>query len=209
MTEKIAEVPLKILLIAQEEARRLGDTTAGTEHVLLALSSLENPAASALNGFGITYADVKTELEGLRSQQNALGVEVEIELSERSKQCLELSYLEASTLKHQVVGAEHMLLAIIRLGEGVAIGILSKFGISVADLEIALLYQCSSALAAPLSDVGKELETQIEVWNRLSVIAREQDYQDLVQEAARHTKMYKDALHELKNASDADVRVTF
>lgn len=209
MTERIAEVPLKVLLIAQEEARRLGDPTAGTEHVLLALASMDNPASSALNGFGIRYSDVKAELEGLRSQQNALGIDLEIELSDRVKQCLELSYLEANTLKHSVVGAEHLLLAIIRLGEGVAIGILSKFGISVADLEIALLYQCSSALAAPLSDVGRELETQIEVWNRLSVIAREQDYQDLVQEAARHTKMYKDALYELKNAPDPDVRVTF
>ena len=198
MTDRVPEVPLKIMMLAQEEARSLGDERAGTEHILLALLSLDSAACCALNGFGINYSDVRVELEELRSKQNALGVEVEINLSDRAVQCLELSFMEAHSLRHERVAPEHLLLAILRLGQGVAIGILSKFGISIADLEIALLYQCSSALAAPQQDVGKELLTQIEVWNRLGGIAREQGYNDLVQEAARHSKMYKEALYELQ-----------
>lgn len=198
MTDRLPEIPLKIMMLAQEEARSLGDERAGTEHVLLALLSLDNAACCALNGFNVTYSDVRMELEELRSKQDALGVEAEITLSDRVVECLELSYIEARTLKHERIGAEHLLLAILRLGHGVAIGILSKFGISIADLEIALLYQCSSALAAPQQDVGSELLTQIEVWNRLGGIAREQGYNDLVQEAARHSKMYKEALLELR-----------
>ncbi len=204
MTEAHQELPLKILMLAQEEARSLGDGRLGTEHILLALLSIDNAACCALNGFGITYNDVRTELEELRCKQNALAVDADIDMSERALKCLELSYLEASGLKHESVAAEHLLLAILRLGQGVAIGILAKFGVCIADLQIALLYQCSSALAAPQQDVGAELVTQIEVWKQLLAIATECGYRELVTEAERHSKMYREALSELENSVVAD-----
>jgi len=200
MIDRLGEAPLKVLLIAQEEARSLGDERLGTEHILLALLSFENSACSALNGFGVAYNDVRFEIEDFRAQ-NALALDTEIAFTDRAARCLELCFLEAQELKHESVEAEHLLLAILRLGTGVAVGILAKFGVNMVDLEIALLYQCSSALAAPRQDVATELVIQIEVWNRLGNIANKQGYEDLAREATRHKKMYQDALKELQQAA--------
>lgn len=198
MVERASETTVKILFLAQEEARSLGDARLGTEHILMALLSFDNAACCALAGFGVSYDDVRLEIEEVRSEQNALAVEAEIEFSERAGRCLELAYLESLSLKHAQVGPEHILLAMVRLGQGVAIGILSKLAVSMVDLEVALLYQCSSALAAPQEDVAAELLTQIEVWKRLAAIAVKQGYDDLALSAAKHTRMYRDALMELE-----------
>lgn len=199
MIEQLGEVPLQIMLLAQEAAQSLGDARIGTEHILLGVLSIDNPAKSALQGFDVTYDLVRAELEEIRSGQNALPFDVELfVLTERAERVLELAYLEAQNYRHEQVGAEHLLLAMVRLGHGVAAGILTKLGCSLLDLEIALLYQCSSIIAAPLEDVQKELLTQIAVWSRLGVIAREQGYEDLAYQSTQHTKMYKEALQELQ-----------
>jgi ATP-dependent Clp protease ATP-binding subunit ClpA len=198
MIGSLSETPLKVVMLAQEEARSLGDERLGTEHLLLALLGFDNAACSALNGFGVNYNDVRLEVEQVRLGKDALPLECEITLSNRALRCLELSFLEASGLKHDQVEAEHLLLAILRQGLGVAVGILAKMGVNMVDLEIALLYQCSSAMAAPQQDVACELSIQIEVWDRLYTIARREGYDELVKEASRHKKMYTEALKELQ-----------
>ena len=199
MMEQLGETPLQIMLLAQEAAQSLGDTRIGTEHILLGILSFDNPAKSALQGFDVSYEHLRGELEEIRSGQNSLPFDVELfVLTERAERVLELAFLEAKNYQHEQIGAEHLLLGIVRLGHGVAAGILTKLGVSLVDLEIALLYQCSSIIAAPLEDVQKELMTQIAVWSRLGVIAREQGYEDLAYQSTQHTKMYREALQELQ-----------
>ena len=198
MIDNLSETPLKIVMLAQEEARSLGDERLGTEHLLLALLGFENAACTALNGFGVSYNYVRLEIEDIRKGKDALPLETEILLTERSVKCIELAFLEARSLGHDRIEAEHMLLAILRVGMGIAVGILAKLGVNMVDLEIALLYECSSAMAAPQPDVDTELKVQIEVWNRLGTIARQQGYEELVRDASRHKKMYEDALAELQ-----------
>lgn len=200
MTEGIEDITVQLLMHAEEEARSLGDSRLGTEHILLALLSFDNAVCCALGSFNIDYDAVRIELEEARSKQNSLGPEVEINLSERAGRCIELSYLEAQGLRHESVGPEHLMLAILRIGQGVAVGVLRKLGVRMVDLEIALLYQCSSILAAPQEDVAAELSTQIEVWNRLGSIARDEGYDELVQKAFKYTRTYRDALLELEAA---------
>jgi ATP-dependent Clp protease ATP-binding subunit ClpA len=200
MIDGLGEAPLKIVMLAQEEARSLGAERLGTEHLLLAMLGFDNAAASALQGFGVSYDDVRLEVEDINMGKDALPLDAEIQLSERALRVIELSYLEAQGLKHDRVDAEHLLLAILRLGLGVAVGILAKLGVNMVDLEIALLYQCSSALAAPQQDVAAELGVQIEVWERLFAIARQQGYEELEREASRHKKIYRDALSELQTS---------
>lgn len=206
MVDRLNETPVNVLLLAQDEARSLGDERLGTEHILLGLLSFDNAACCALSGFGVSYDDVRLEIEEVRSKQNALSLDADVVFSERTQRCLELAYMEAFNLKHHRVAPEHLLMAMLRLGNGVAIGILSKMGVSMVDLEVALLYQCSSALAAPQEDVGAELLTQIEVWNRLATIAKQQGYEELAQSAGKHTRMYCDALMELEASSRANVQ---
>lgn len=200
MIEQLGEVPLQIMLLAQEAAQSLGDSRIGTEHILLGILSFDNLAKSALQGFDVTYEYVRGELEEIRSGQNALPFDLELfVLTERAERVLELAFLEAKNYRHEQIGAEHILLGIARLGHGVAAGILTKLNVSLVDLEIALLYQCSSIIAAPLEDVQNELLTQIAVWTRLGVIAREQGYDDLAYQSTQHTKMYREALQELQS----------
>lgn len=198
MSEDTQEITIQVLMHAEEEARSLGDMRLGTEHILLALLSFDNAVCCALSGFNLSYDDIRIELEDARSKQNALGPEVEIGMTARASKCVELAFLEAQSLKHRNVGPEHLMLAILRIGQGVAVGLLRKFGVRIVDLEIALLYQCSSLLAAPQEDVAAELNTQIEVWSRLALIAQEQGYEELVQKAFKYTRSYRDSLLELE-----------
>lgn len=200
MFDRLGETPLRIIMIAQELARSLGDSLIGTEHILLAELSFDSPAKSALNGFDVTYNDVLLELEIIRGSQNALPAEAELTaFTDRATRSLELAFIEAQELRHDSIGAEHLLLGILKLGQGIAIGILAKLGVSLVDLEIALLYQCSSVMAAPRPDVGAELLTQVAVWERLNLIAKQEGYEDLAQESEKHTRMYKAALVEFQD----------
>nr|WP_276308331.1 Clp protease N-terminal domain-containing protein [Ammonifex thiophilus] len=119
----------KVLLLAQEEARRMNYPFVGTEHILLGLlREDEGVAAKALQNLGISADAVREKVERIVGR----GEEPEVTLTPRAKRVLELVVEEMRQLGHNYVGTEHLLLGLIREGEGVAAQVL---GISGADLD--------------------------------------------------------------------------
>ncbi len=121
----------RVLYLSQEEARKLGHNFVGTEHILLGLAREgQGVAARALQSLGIEPDAVRQEVEGIigRGDSGAAGA---VGLSPRAKRVLELAIDEARTMGHGYVGTEHLLLGLIREGEGVAAQVLRNLGADV------------------------------------------------------------------------------
>jgi ATP-dependent Clp protease ATP-binding subunit ClpC len=118
----------RVLVLAQEEARLLDVGFIGTEHILLGLiCEGEGVAAKALDQLGVTYEDVRARLvETTGESTKAQGSSPPF--TPRAKKVLELSLREALQLGHNYIGTEHILLGLVREGEGVATHILSGLG---------------------------------------------------------------------------------
>lgn len=132
MFGRFTERAQKVMLLAQEEAKRLGHNYVGTEHLLLGLvQEGEGIAARALSSLGIEASILRQAVEQMlgKSSKNYAG---EIGYTPRAKKVVELSYEEARRFGHNYVGTEHILLGLIREGEGVAARVLHDLG---ADLD--------------------------------------------------------------------------
>jgi hypothetical protein len=128
MFERFTDRARRVVVLAQEEARLLNHDYIGTEHILLGLiHEGEGVAANALESLGISLEAVRAEVEGTIG----LGTEppgAHIPFTPRAKKVLELSLREALALGHNYIGTEHILLGLIREGEGVAAQVLVKLG---------------------------------------------------------------------------------
>lgn len=123
----------KVILLAQEEARRLGYPYIGTEHLLLGLvREGEGVSAKVLEEMNIDVRKIRAAIEKMVEPGQGAGAVVEVSFTPRAKKVLELAIDEARRLGHNYVGTEHILLGLIREGEGVAAQILTGMG---ADLE--------------------------------------------------------------------------
>ncbi len=130
MFGRFTERSQKVLALAQEEAVRLGHQNIGTEHILLGLvKEGEGIAAKALQSLNISLEQVQQEVEALigKGQEKPIN----IAYTPRAKKVIELSMDEARKLGHTYVGTEHILLGLIREGEGVAARVLNNLGISL------------------------------------------------------------------------------
>ncbi|MCR6108855.1 ATP-dependent Clp protease ATP-binding subunit [Bacillus sp. A301a_S52] len=130
MFGRFTERAQKVLALAQEEAGRLGHSNIGTEHILLGLvSEGEGIAAKALSALGLGSEKIQVEVENLIGK----GEETtkQIHYTPRAKKVIELSMDEARKLGHSYVGTEHILLGLIREGEGVAARVLNNLGVSL------------------------------------------------------------------------------
>jgi ATP-dependent Clp protease ATP-binding subunit ClpC len=157
MFERFTDRARRVVVLAQEEARMLSHNYIGTEHILLGLiHEGEGVAAKALESLGISLEAVRQQVEEIigQGQQAPSG---HIPFTPRAKKVLELSLREALQLGHNYIGTEHILLGLIREGEGVAAQVLVKLG---ADLNrvrqqvIQLLHgrqgnEAEGALGAP------------------------------------------------------------
>jgi ATP-dependent Clp protease ATP-binding subunit ClpA len=126
--ERFTDRARRVVVLAQEEARMLDHGYIGTEHILLGLiHEGDGVAAKALRALGISLQAVRGEVEELigRGQAAQTG---HIPFTPRAKKVLELSLREALTLGHDYIGTEHILLGLIREGEGVAAQVLQKLG---------------------------------------------------------------------------------
>src|SRR6266545_5389597 len=126
--ERFTDRARRVIPLAQEEARRLNHNYIGTEHLLLGLlSEGEGVAAKALEGLGISLEAVRVQVQELigRGQAAPTG---HIPFTPRAKKVLELSLREALQLGHNYIGTEHILLGLIREGEGVGAQVLVKLG---------------------------------------------------------------------------------
>ena len=130
MFGRFTERAQKVLALAQEEAIRLSHSNIGTEHILLGLvREGEGIAAKALTALGLSPEKIQKEVEGLIGK----GTEKSqtIHYTPRAKKVIELSMDEARKLGHSYVGTEHILLGLIREGEGVAARVLGNLGVSL------------------------------------------------------------------------------
>jgi ATP-dependent Clp protease ATP-binding subunit ClpC len=143
--ERFTERARQVIVLAQAEARALKHNYIGTEHLLLGLlREEEGLAARVLASFGITLDDVRAEVTRIIGQ----GDEVEagqIPFTPRAKKILELSLREALDLGHNYIGTEHLLLGLLREGEGVAVRILLDLGAAPGAIRDELLLLLSGA----------------------------------------------------------------
>ena len=129
--EKFSERARRVLTLAQEEAQHFNHSYIGTEHILLGLvREKEGMAAKVLVNMGIGLAKVRSAVEFIigRSEKPSSG---EIGLTPRAKRVIELAIDEARHLSHNYIGTEHLLLGLLREGEGVAAGVLDSLGITL------------------------------------------------------------------------------
>ncbi|MGH2729564.1 MAG: Clp protease N-terminal domain-containing protein, partial [Actinomycetota bacterium] len=128
MFERFTDRARRVVVLAQEEARLLNHNYIGTEHILLGLiHEGEGVAALALESLGISLEKVRQQVEEIigAGQSPPTG---HIPFTPRAKKVLELSLREALQLGHNYIGTEHILLGLIREGEGVAAQVLVKLG---------------------------------------------------------------------------------
>jgi ATP-dependent Clp protease ATP-binding subunit ClpC len=132
--DKFTERARNVLSLAQEEAQRFQHNYIGTEHLLLGLvREGEGVAAKVLARLGVDLEMVRKKVEDIigRGDRVVLG---EIGLTPRAKKVIELAVDEARLLDHHYIGTEHLLLGLIREGEGIGAGVLESFGLSLQEV---------------------------------------------------------------------------
>jgi len=202
--ERFTDRARRVVVLAQEEARLLNHNYIGTEHILLGLiHEGEGVAAKALESLGISLEKVRQQVEEIigAGQSPPSG---HIPFTPRAKKVLELSLREALQLGHNYIGTEHILLGLIREGEGVAAQVLVKLGADLSRVRqqvIQLLSGYSGSKEAPggggaespqgslvLDQFGRNL-TQLARENKLDpVIGRENEIERVMQVLSRRTK---------------------
>lgn len=201
MFGRFTERAQKVLALSQEEAIRIGHNNIGTEHILLGLvREGEGIAAKALLALGLSPEKIQKEVEALIGR----GTEVAqtVHYTPRAKKVIELSMDEARKLGHSYVGTEHILLGLIREGEGVAARVLNNLGVSLNKARQQVLQLLGSnesssghqggaaanANTPTLDSLARDL-TAIAREGRLDpVIGRSKEIQRVIEVLSRRTK---------------------
>ena len=214
MFERFTEKAIKVIMLAQEEARRLGHNFVGTEQVLLGLiGEGAGIAAKTLKSMGVNLKDARAEVEKIIGRGSGF-VAVEIPFTPRAKRVLELSWDEARQLGHNYIGTEHLLLGLIREGEGVAARVLENLGVDLNKVRsnvIKMLGESkpsgsgssssgsSSSSSSSSSSTGKNKTPSLDEFGRDltlaaqelrldPVVGREKEIERVIQILARRTK---------------------
>jgi ATP-dependent Clp protease ATP-binding subunit ClpC len=198
--EKFSERARRVLTIAQEEARSLNHSYIGTEHILLGLvREEEGVAARVLTNLGIGLTKVRSAVEFIIGRGDKPGTG-ETGLTPRAKKVIELAIDEARQMGHNYIGTEHLLLGLLREGEGVASSVLDSFGITLerARAEVAhILTQSappraratrSSSRTPALDQLGTDLTEQARKGKLDPVIGRHKEIERVIQILSRRTK---------------------
>ncbi|MEK6440936.1 ATP-dependent Clp protease ATP-binding subunit [Pseudonocardia sp. T1-2H] len=207
MFERFTDGARRVVVLAKEEARMLDHNYIGTEHLLLGLiHEDEGVAAKALESLGIALDGVRHQVEEIIGQGRQAPSE-HIPFTPRAKKVLELSLREALQLGHNYVGTEHILLGLIREGEGIAARVLFKLGADLGRVRQQVLQQLSGdpepepgtgASSAPgeivpagsplLDQFGRNLTQQAREGKLDPVIGREKEIERVMQVLSRRTK---------------------
>lgn len=154
MFERFTEKAIKVIMLAQEEARRLGHNFVGTEQILLGLiGEGTGIAAKVLKTMGINLKDARVEVEKIIGRGSGF-VAVEIPFTPRAKRVLELSLEEARQLGHNYIGSEHLLLGLLREGEGVAARVLENLGADSNNIRTQVIRMVGESAEAVTPGVG-------------------------------------------------------
>src|SRR5512145_2615117 len=138
--DKFTDRARKVLTLAQDEAQRFNHNYIGTEHLLLGLvREGEGVAAKVLANLGVDLNKVRSAVEFIigRGDRTVTG---DIGLTPRAKKVIELSVDEARRLNHHYIGTEHLLLGLVREGEGIAAGVLESLGVSLDKVRNQVIY---------------------------------------------------------------------
>ena len=205
MFERFTDRARRVVVLAQEEARMLNHNYIGTEHILLGLiHEGEGVAAKALESLGISLEGVRAQVEEIigQGQQAPSG---HIPFTPRAKKVLELSLREALQLGHNYIGTEHILLGLIREGEGVAAQVLVKLGADLNRVRQQVIqlfsgYQGKEAVtqggpaegtpstSLVLDQFGRNLTQAAREGKLDPVIGRENEIERVMQVLSRRTK---------------------
>ncbi|MDJ0589292.1 MAG: ATP-dependent Clp protease ATP-binding subunit [Pleurocapsa sp. MO_226.B13] len=202
MFERFTEKAIKVIMLAQEEARRLGHNFVGTEQILLGLiGEGTGVAAKVLKSMGVNLKDARIEVEKIIGRGSGF-VAVEIPFTPRAKRVLELSLEEARQLGHNYIGTEHLLLGLIREGEGVAARVLENLGVDLSKVRtqvIRMLGETAEVAAGSSSTQGRNKTptldefgsnlTQMAGEGKLDpVVGRQKEIERVIQILGRRTK---------------------
>src|SRR5476651_347487 len=208
MSNRFTERAQRVILIAQEEAKRLNHDYVGTEHILLGLIALgEGVAAQVLANLGVDLRRVRAEIEKIVGTGDNVMLLGEIPFTPRAKKVLELAVEEAQNMGHSHVGTEHLLLGLIREEEGVAAQVLENLGVRldiVREEVISLLGEGQPGPTAPttparssggtksktptLDEFGRDLTAMAREGKLDPVIGRADEIERMIQILARRTK---------------------
>ncbi|WP_299486045.1 ATP-dependent Clp protease ATP-binding subunit [Acaryochloris sp. IP29b_bin.137] len=200
MFERFTEKAIKVIMLAQEEARRLGHNFVGTEQILLGLiGEGTGVAAKVLKSMGVNLKDARVEVEKIIGRGSGF-VAVEIPFTPRAKRVLELSLEEARQLGHNYIGTEHLLLGLIREGEGVAARVLENLGVDLAKVRtqvIRMLGETAEVSAGggqgrtktpTLDEFGANLTNLASEGKLDPVVGRQEEIERVIQILGRRTK---------------------
>ncbi|MBI2849250.1 MAG: ATP-dependent Clp protease ATP-binding subunit [Chloroflexi bacterium] len=198
--DRFTERARKVLTLAQEEAQRFNHNYIGTEHILLGLvREGEGVAAKVLANLGVELNKVRSAVEFIigRGDRVVLG---EIGLTPRAKKVIELAVDEARRLSHHYIGTEHLLLGLVREGEGIAAGVLESLGVNLERVRaetIRVLSQSSmhahseartSTRTPTIDQLGIDLTAAARAGKLDPVIGRHREIERVIQILSRRTK---------------------
>jgi ATP-dependent Clp protease ATP-binding subunit ClpC len=174
MWEPFTERARRSIVLAQEEAQRLGNNYIGTEHVLLGIiSEGESLAAKVLETLGVNLAKVRAEVEAIVGRGGQT-VQQEMVFTPRAKRVIELAFEEARQLNHNYIGTEHLLLGLIREGEGVAARVLTNLGVDPAKVRVQTTSLLGAETQTQTAAKGKSKTPTLDAYGRdLTQLARE------------------------------------
>src|SRR5438876_1095771 len=180
--DKFTERARKVLQLAQEEAQRFNHNYIGPEHILLGLTREgEGVAARVLTNLGVELPKVRAAVEFIigRGDRMVMG---EIGLTPRAKKAIELAVDEAKRLNHHYIGTEHLLLGLVREGEGIAAGVLESLGINLEKVRTqTILVLSQSGASQKIKEPQVELVPQLmiellkEAHNMLVTVMQEKE----------------------------------
>src|ERR1700752_3947689 len=198
--DKFTERARKVLSLAQEEAQRYQHNYIGTEHLLLGLvREGEGVAAKVLSNLGVELNKVRSAVEFIIGRGDRI-VTGDIGLTPRAKKVIELAVDEARRLNHHYIGTEHLLLGLVREGEGIAAGVLEALGVSPEKVRSPVIYvlnqsqsysqqESRHASKTPVIDqLGMDLTAAARANKLDPVIGRAREIERVIQILSRRTK---------------------
>jgi len=201
MFNRFTERARKVIILAKEEARRFNHDYIGTEHILLGLiREGEGVAAAVLQKMGVSLENIRLEVEKLVQPGPTTQIIGDIPFTPRAKKSLEMAAEEARNLGHNYIGTEHLLLGLIREGEGIASQVLMNLGMDLNSVRNEVMELLGSALPGQgqgqqaktktpaLDAFGRDL-TALAKENKLDpVVGRAQEIERVIQILSRRTK---------------------
>jgi len=202
MFNRFTERARKVILLAKEEAKRFNHDYIGTEHILLGLvREGEGVAAAVLASFGLSPDKIRIEVEKLVQPGPSTVISGDLPFTPKAKKVIELAMEEARALGHNYIGTEHLLLGLIREGEGVASQVLINLGLELDKVREEVMnllgseipgyemgQKVSQAKTPALDAFGRDL-TKLAKDNKLDpVIGRKNEIERVIQILSRRTK---------------------